>query len=187
MLACLLPLLGACNMVISETPMFGEKDAASLSPRPGIWLAEDPECPLDATLPEAKWPKCAMWLVVSGSGEAALVDGKGQRQEARYIIAKGAPPIVQVLWRDEAKEDGKTFYVFLGLEPNILDGEFLAATTWEVKCGTKDPADTDIKPYPGIAAECRPSSQEAIRSAALASCLTAEMAMTWRWLRPASD
>jgi hypothetical protein len=187
MLASLLPLLGACNMAVSETPMFSDKDAGNLKPRPGIWLAEDPDCPLDTTLPEAKWPECATWLVVKASDEASMQDGKGQRQEARYIIAQGAPPVVQVLWRDEAKDDGKTFYVFLGLEPDRQDGEFLAAASWEVKCGTQETPGSEIKPYPGISAECRPFSQNAVRLAAVASRSTAEMAMHWRWLRPAAD
>ena len=183
-LAFLLLLLGACNMAISETPLFAERDAAALKPRPGIWLSEDPDCRFDSALPEAQWPECAIWLIASSSaGEIVMNDGKGQAQSAHYIITKGQPPIVQILWRGEAKEDGKAFYVFFGLEPGPAepDGMFAAASTWEVKCGVKH--GSDIEPYTGISPECRPSSQESIRSAARASRATAEMAMRWRWLR----
>ena len=190
MLACFLPLLGACNMAISETPLFADADKAGFTPRDGVWLSDDAECRFDSTLPEFQWPKCAIWAIVNGSTGAMLVrSGKDEEQQARFVIAKGDPLIVQILWRDDAKEDGKTFYVFFAIEPGSAgsDKTFTTAATWEVKCGTKDASMSDIKPYPGIGGECRPSSQDAIRSAALASRATAEMGMTWRWLRPASD
>lgn len=188
MLACLLPLLGACNMAISETPLFGDPDKASFTPHDGLWLSEDAECRFDSSLLELQWPNCAIWAVVDGSnGKMLIRNGKGEDQQARFVIAKGEPLIVQVLWRDDAKEDGKTFYVFFGLEPTGTNKSSTTAATWEVKCGTKDPEGSDIKPYPGLSPECRPSSQDAVRASAAASRPTAEMAMTWRWLRPAND
>lgn len=170
LLAALVPLLGACNMAVSETPVFAENDAATLGPRTGIWVGDDPECPFDSALPEAQWPSCAAWLVVKSSDDFLMRDGK-ETQHARFMIAKGQPPIVQVLWRDEAKEDGKTFYVFFGIEPGLAqaDGKFSSAFTWAVKCGAKDPSSSEIKPYAGISPECRPSSPDAIRSAAVTS------------------
>ena len=182
-----LNLLSACNMAISETPIFALEDRAAIAPRDGLWLSEDPDCAFDPNLPETGWPGCAIWLIVRSSRrELLLQDGKGEAQPARYIIAKGHPTVVQVLWRDEAKEDGKTFYVFFGIEPGSLqsDGTFVTASSWEVKCGVKDPSSSEIKAYPGIAAECRPESGDGVRSAAVASRTTAEMAMSWRWLRP---
>lgn len=189
-LALFLPLLGACNMVISESPLFAQHGAAQLRPRDGIWLSDDPDCHFDPASPEARWPGCAKWLIVRGSGrELLLQDGKGQAQQARYVVARGRPPVVQILWRDEAKEDGKTFYVFFGLEPgrDQPDGTFVTASSWEVKCGVKNPSGSEIEPYAGITPECRPLSGDAIRSAAVASRPTAEMAMDWRWLRPESQ
>ena len=187
LLAVLLPLLSACNMAISETPIFAEEDAAAVVPRDGLWLSDDPDCTFDPNMPEARWPGCAIWLIVRSSGrELLLQDGKGEAQPARYIIAKGHPTVVQILWRDQAKEDGKTFYVFFGLEPGLLqrDGTFITASSWEVKCGVKDTSSSEIKAYPGITAECRPESGDGVRSSAGASRPTAEMAMDWRWLRP---
>ena len=181
------PLLGACNMAISETPVFTEEQSAAPAPRDGIWVADDPECPFEASTPQARWPSCAMWIVASGSGrEIDLRNGKGEAQSARVIMADGRPRIMQIQWHDDAKDDGKTFYVFFGLEPGPVqsDGTFIAARSWEVKCGTKRPEGSDIEPYPGINRECRPSSQQAVRSAVVPSRATAEMAMSWRWLRP---
>jgi hypothetical protein len=186
LLALLLPLIGACNMAISETPTFALEDSAGLAPRDGIWVSDDSDCRFDSSLPESQWPGCAIWVIVHSSGrELLLQDGKGEAQQARYVIAKGQPTIVQILWRDEAKEDGKSFYVFFGIEPGPRqnDGTFITASSWEVKCGVKDPSSSEIKPYPGIGQECRPESRNGIRSAAVASRPTAEMAVDWRWLR----
>jgi len=184
--ALLLLALGACNMVISETPLFAQEDAANLAPRDGIWMGDDPDCRFDPKLPESKWPSCAMWIVARPQGELLLQNGKGEGQPGRFVIAKGQPPVVQIFWRDEAKEDGKTFYVFFGLEPGSVqpDGKFVFAFSWDVMCGVKDSSSSEIQPYPGITPECRPTSQDAVRSAALASRANAEMAMHWRWLRP---
>lgn len=186
LLACLLSLLGACNMVISETPLFSPEDEATFRPRDGVWVVDDPDCKFDSSLPESDWPKCAMWIVARPNGEVLLQNGEDEGQPGRFVIAKGQPPIVQILWRDEAKEDGKTFYVFFGLEAGRAqtDGAFVTAFSWDVMCGVKDPSSSEIEPYPGITPECRPSSKDSIRSAALASRANAEMAMHWRWLRP---
>jgi len=186
LLALLQPLLGACNMVISEAPLFSDEDAANLRPREGVWVGDDPDCKFDSSLSESRWPGCAMWIVARPQGELLLQNGKGEGQPGRFVIAKDQPPVVQLLWRDEAKEDGKTFYVFFGLEPGQVqtDGTFVTAFSWDVMCGVKDPSSSEIEPYPGITPECRPSSKDAVRSAALASRANAEMAMRWRWLRP---
>ena len=182
--ALLLPL-SACNMVISETPLFTQPDSSNLKPRHGIWVAEDPDCRFDSSLPESRWPGCAMWLVV-GAKMILLEDGRKQTEPGEYLIAKGQPPIVQFRWHDKAREDGNTFYVFFAVQPEAVepDGTFTAAYGWEAKCGVKRPSGSQISPYPGISPECRPSSQDAVRSAAVASRSTAEMAMRWRWLRP---
>lgn len=187
LLAALLPLLGACNMAISGTPMFTDADRSAFSPKDGIWLNDDPECVFDSAKPEAAWPVCAGWLVVRESGrEFWMNDGKGQSERGYYLIAGADPAIVQVKYTDEAKDDGKTFYVFFGLErePPGADGRFGSASTWEVKCGVRGKSVSDISPFAGISPECRPLSKDAIRSAAQASRATAEMAMRWRWLRP---
>ena len=186
-LAFLLPLLGACNMAMSEAPMFTANDKAAITPMDGIWLSDDQECAFDTMRPEADWPDCAMWLVVRAAGREFWVhDGKGQSERGNYLIAGGMPPVVQIEYTDGAKEDGKTFYVFFGIEAGPADpqGRFSAAFTWEVQCGVQGKNPSDIAPHPGISPECRPSSTEALRSAAQASRPTAQMAMRWRWLRP---
>jgi len=183
-----LGLLSACNMVISETPIFAESDRATLIPKDGIWLTKVDDCDFDASQPEAKWPECAVWVVVRNSGRELLVmDGKDQTQRLDYLIAAGSPPVVQGKWIDAAKEPGAAYYGFYGIEPQQLatDG-FAAASTWAVKCGVQQQSSSKIQPFPGVSAECRPSSKDAIRSAATASRAAGEV-MTWRWLRPESQ
>jgi hypothetical protein len=183
----LLPLLfclGACNMVYSETPMFTDADRHKLAPRDGIWLAEIKDCPVDSAMPESTWPECAMWLVARDSGRDLLLsDGKGQTQRIVALYAAGTPMIAQGRWIDDAKDPATAHYGFQGLEPNSSgsDDRFTAAITWPVECGIKEPGQSAIKPFPGISPECRPSSKDAIRAAAIASDRSEQM--SWRWIR----
>ena len=179
----LLTVLGACNMVISETPMFDEGDQPSLSPRDGIWLADVEDCRFDAGKQESDWPECAVWVIAHNNGrDLRLRDGKGQSQRVASIFASGTPTIVQGQWVDDSKKPATTHYGFYGLEPETIgpDGRFAAASVWPVDCGIQ--SGSEIRPFPGISAECRPSSKEAIRTAAISS-RTAEQISTWRWLR----
>ena len=177
-------LLSGCNMVISEAPMFTEGDRAAPTPKDGIWLAEMEDCKFDASQSESEWPECALWVVFRNSGREALVsDGKGQSQRIDYLIAAGTPAIIQGKWIDEAKEPEEAYYAFYGLEWRQLaqDGS-AAASTWAVRCGVQERSSSRIQPFPGISAECRPSSKDAIRAAAVASRNAGEL-MSWRWLR----
>jgi len=181
----IIALLGACNMVISETPMFDESDRARLTPKNGIWIPEVDDCDFDASQPEDEWTECAVWVVVRNSGrELLLSDGKGQTERHDVIIASGNPPIIQGKWIDEAKEPRAAYFGFYGLEwQQLAPDVFAAASTWPVQCGIQAQSSSAIRPFPGISAECRPSSKEAIRSAAAAS-RTAEQVVRWQWLRP---
>ena len=177
-------LLSACNMVISETPMFGDSDRATLAPRDGIWLSEDGECRFDAARPEAEWPDCAMWVVVHESGrELEVSDGKRQSQQLRTLFVSGSPAIIEALWIDDAKEPPGAFYGYYAFEPEAAAPEttFMRASLWPVECGVQ--SGSSIRPFPGIGPECRPSSKDAIRAAAVSS-RRAEQVKEWRWLRP---
>ena len=185
-LACLLPLLGACNMLVSETPLLGEADRAKDLPKDGLWLSNDPECPVDASQPEAGWPDCALWIVVRNHGrDILLTDGKGQAERLEALFAEGSPLIAQGAWTDTAKEPQRTYYGFYGVEPSAFEtnGSFTAAIVWTVECGTQE--GSDIRPYPGIGPDCRAPSKDAIRSAARQSRRPDQIS-EWRWLRAES-
>jgi hypothetical protein len=178
-------LLCACNMVISETPVFSESDRASLLPKDGLWLGDDEDCRFDVTKPESDWPDCALWVSVRESGaELQFSDGKGESQRVGGLFASGSPAVVQGEWIDEAKEPRKAYYSFYGIEPRDIDkeGRFTSASVWPVECGIQERPNGDIKPFPGITPECRPTSKDSIRSAAAASRRTDEVKQ-WRWLR----
>ena len=165
--------------------MFAEADRATVAPRDGIWLSEDAECRFNSSRPEFEWPECAMWVVVRGSGrELEVSDGKKQRQYLRSLLAAGAPAIIEAQWTDDAKYPGETTYGYYAYEPQAAgpDGRFIRASTWPVECGVQDKGGSDIRPFPGITPECRPTSRDAIRAAAVSS-RRSEQIERWRWLR----
>lgn len=172
-------------MVVSETPMFAEGDRGSVAPRDGIWLGESDECQFDASKPESGWPGCAMWVVVRNSGrELNIMDGKKESQRVTAMFAAGTPTIIEAQWIDDAKEPTKATYGYYALEsrPAEQDGRFIGASLWPVECGVKSPTSSEIRPFPGITPECRPTSKDAIRAAAVSS-RRADQVQKWRWLR----
>lgn len=177
-------LLGACNMVMSEKPLFADADRSTLAPRAGLWLMRDKQCRFDESRPESGWPQCAMWVVVRSSGDRLeVMDGKGQTEQLGALFAAGDPPIIEVRWVDTAK-DSRVYYGYLGLTagPANSDGRFSSASAWLVECGEQDPETKDIQPHPGIGPDCRPSSKDAVRLAAKLSH-RADTVSEWRWLR----
>jgi len=62
---CLILLLGACNRVHSDQPLFFA-DMAPEAPRlrDGLWIIEngDEPCRFDAARPVTRWPDCADWM-----------------------------------------------------------------------------------------------------------------------------
>lgn len=187
-LVLLLPMLaalGACNLVISETPVFAEAERGPEAPKDGLWIGEDPECRFDPAGPESGWPDCAIWVLVRhGGGELLVSDRKGEPQRVGALFVGGKPGIVQARWVDEAKEPARPYYAFYAFEPVATgaDGRFMLASVWPVECGVQEKPNGDIRPFPGISAECRPSSADSIRSAASAT-RRADQVKEWRWLR----
>jgi len=185
LLALLLPALGACNMLISETPIYGNADRASLAPRDGLWLSPSRGCEFDSREAEATWPECAMWILVRNRGaDLLLSDGKKQVEMLGGFLAAGEPIIVQARWIDSAKKPRRAYYGFYGIEPHQIgpDGLFSAATVWVVECGTQANQNADIQPYPGIGPDCHAPSKDAVRGAARKS-RRADVIEEWRWLR----
>ncbi len=177
--------LGACNMVISENPMFAAGDAASVIPRDGIWLAEDEECNFDPAPAETSWPRCAVWVVVRNSArELQLSDGKGQSERIDSLFAAGEPVIIEARWTDSASETRRVTYGYFAVQPQQAqsDGRFVRASLWPVECGIQANKEAEIRPFPGISPECRPGSKDAIRAAAVSS-RRGEQVKSWRWLR----
>jgi hypothetical protein len=180
----LLLALGACNMAVSDHPMFTTADRLTTPLKDGLWAGDDPECAVDMALPKEKWPKCAAWLVIRGN-EVVDFWGDEEKDEDRpvgFFMANGQPPIVQI----KMVEKDKHSFLFAAIEPTTRDaaGAVTALNLWFVPCGTeKVPgSSSQIDPYPGFDKDCRPLTASALRTAAVAGRPKADPGRM-KWLR----
>jgi hypothetical protein len=173
-------------MAVSNHPMFSVEDKLTTPLKDGLWVADDPDCPVDTNLPRSRWPNCAFWLVLRGN---QLMDIAGDKKGIRPVglfVASGQPPIAQV----ENLEKDSRGYFFYGFEPagTEPDGTITAVELWAVACGTpRIPGSTrEIDPYPGIDKDCQPQSKAALRAAAVASRASQEKLGRMKWIRPST-
>jgi hypothetical protein len=198
-LAALALLLGGCNLVVSETPVFSTADAAGApSLRPGIWAAPQPDCDFKTSDPLDKWPKCAGGAAITPDAILAAADSAGVTPDQSapapaktlrvpYVLAAGDPRIMQihfVLPLDPAIK--AAFYYFIALKPiaHDADGRITDAEVWLVQCGPPPPPNANASdgkanqggitdhPLPGMTVtkgECNPTDKAAVINAALPS------------------
>jgi hypothetical protein len=171
---CTVLLLGGCNMVHSDHPLFTAADAVGAPTfRGGVWAAPEPGCDFDPNLPVKQWPHCA-------NGESM----RNAEVGTTMLVAAGKPLIVQVT--SNGTDDGAKAppdYFFVALDPVRLDGagQIVAMHSWPIECGpprrqsrhSKGPRGT-LHPWPGMRMDpdgnnCTPASTAAIRAAALLS------------------
>ncbi|MBX7248115.1 MAG: hypothetical protein K1X35_03595 [Caulobacteraceae bacterium] len=130
-------MLGGCNLVVSEHPMFAARDAVgSTQFRPGVWASRKPDCAFDAAKPLKDWPECAGGGVLTRD---RLVDRDGKEKDSAYVLAGGEPRVMQFEFRGDDK--GKVLYLFMGVEPLRLDdkGRIVEARLWLAQCGPMPP------------------------------------------------
>jgi len=187
-----LTLLGACNVVMTKTPMFTKADAASGPKlRPGIW-SEDPsaDCAVDESKPLTDWPGCATgFVVIDDATFGGYSDENGKRvwSTASALLVGGDPMVFQIHMTGDAKPaTAPEAYVYSGLTPAKLDaqGRIVATLSWPVQCGKPPPADAKtpdggqrtgtLEPLPGMVMDsegsnCTTTSPAAVRAAAKAS------------------
>ena len=197
----LILLLGACNRVHSDQPLFfatTAPDAPRL--RDGLWVIEsggDP-CRFDVGKPVTRWPDCADWILVRG-GEILGYDapgkgdvtGTGEWTSIPYVLASGSPLILQIAVSDEGKLDSQ----FFGLERATgVDADIAAFASWPVQCGPppppapqgEKPRHVTQEPLPGMILKddsCTTASADAVRAAAGPSRGWAEDPGKARWVR----
>ena len=198
MAACL--LLGACNVVVTKTPLFSKADESGAPPlRSGLWrMGAEPDCKVDESKPLIDWPKCARGVVIreGAGGYYERESGAPVWTTQPLIVAAGTPRIGQI--QAKITGDVKTSanpYVYAGIRATKNDGEgrIVALSLWPVQCGPPPPGDATgvtAKPLPGIEMApgdpvCTTRSIDALRAAAKASEAWAPKLMTARWLRDA--
>jgi hypothetical protein len=192
-------LLGGCNLVVSETPVFNTADAAGAPPlKPGIWAAPQPNCDFKPSAPLAEWPKCAGGAEITPTAIIAAADpsvlaspdqgapAAAKTMKVPYVLAAGDPRILQihfVLPIDPAIK--AAFYYFIALRPiaHDADGRITDAEAWLVQCGPPPPPSADSSgkadqggltnhPLPGMKVEkgqCTPDGKAAVINAAVPS------------------
>jgi hypothetical protein len=192
-------MLGGCNLVYSEHPLFTWQDATGAPAlRPGVWLELDAKCRFDETAPTTRWPKCAEWVLV-GPDQVRGPEGDPPVWRAfDYVLAAGEPRVLQVALPNEATP-APLPYVYLGLEALRLDaeGRIVQYQAWNVQCGPPPP-DAPGAPHPSLTKSplpglkpapdaehqdnCLADSVQAVRWAARASAGWGDP-RTWRWVR----
>jgi len=186
-------LLGGCNVVVTEGPLFAPADERGAPPlRPGVWRMEDPKCPVEEALPIDQWPECAGAAVMS-PGQMAGFDRKGGKavlQQIPLVLAAGNPRIAQVSMHEEPPKPGEPDkgYGYAAVKPLKTDRQrrITEIRYWLVQCGPPPPEARDmpkrdrlpplgtLHPLPGMKmkpgeAVCTTDSIKALRAAAKAS------------------
>jgi hypothetical protein len=189
-----LTALSACNMLMTQQPVFGRpSEIGAPAMRLGVWAEQSSDdCKFDETQPLAAWPSCANGFVVLPDGKLGAYNSQnGQKpvwQTTGYIMASGDPRVFQIHMTGAMASSlpMPQLYVYAGLKPTKLDdlGHVIAAESWPVQCGPpppdKPPSDGSPQrfgtehPLPGMMMDaqgnnCTATDPDAVRAAAKAS------------------
>jgi hypothetical protein len=201
--------LGACNLVMSQTPMFTTADAVHAPGlRPGVWTSPDAKCDFKTSDPVDKWPSCANAGLIDAEAirptPGSQAAAQQQIDKVPYVLAAGDPRVMQVEIKLVLVKDAPatTFFYYVALTPTAFDqdGRIVAAQLWPIQCGppppqpkttdqNTDPADMVTKrPLPGMKVDkgvCTPADKAAILGAARPSRAWADSVGTLKWVKDA--
>lgn len=195
-------MASACNLVMSEAPMFGAADVRGARLREGVWVEVKADCAADAAAPLRDLAECADAVVIRNG---QITDASDVKDEPiPYLLAAGQPPVMQlqVELKNKAGRPAK-LYAYAAFKPVKTDpeGRIVEARRWPVQCGPPPPKPetppdrapkasdyTTRSPLPGLTVEpetgvCSPRDQAAVRGAAAASEAWDEDKAVIRWLR----
>jgi hypothetical protein len=179
-------LLGACNVAMSDKPLFGEPQRSSaLRLEDGIWTLDKPECVADLAKPRKDWPACIDWVIVNGNKALLGSDSKPGDGPEDILIVDGKPPLLQAKVTTSGSPPTWGYLVFHP-QATSKTGRVTAVEVWAVACGIQEPgtaASPKIHPYPGFNEECRTTSVDALRAAASKERPADTEIVTWRWVR----
>lgn len=176
--------LTACNMVVTDKPMFSAADGAGAPPlRAGVWRIDDPACAFDERQAQNQWPECAHASPPLG-------------ETAPWLLVAGAPPLLQMPLPLPKGTSVSVDYFYMAYRPLKVDekGRVVEMATWFVQCGAPpppapgpvklEPGAKDLSalgkaaltkaPFPGLTlrtdmADCTAATPVALRNAARAS------------------
>jgi hypothetical protein len=182
--------LGACNVVMTSSPMFRGAEAAKQSLRPGVWSYRK-SCPANdpssgcAAIPGLVVTQTEVSMVALP--RAYSVPGE-PNAKATYRLVDGAPSIIQLRLEGSSPLGEQTFteLLYLAIAPTSHDGQgrIDAADAWPIDCGPPPGPDEwnygmqdderyiTNHPLHGLKMQdgnCTPANVAALRSAAVAS------------------
>lgn len=133
-------LLSACNVVLSERPLFTQADAERPPRlRDGQWISLTAECQARWTDPAAPPPDC----VEHGEVRNGQLLAPGEPPDTALVAGGGDPLIVQIRFSEKDAGTGKPFTVHLygALKPTRTDpaGRVIEVRRWLVLCGPPPP------------------------------------------------
>lgn len=196
-----------------EGPLFDAADAAGAPPiKDGLWLADGPDCKVDADQSAYDWPSCSRWFVIRDGERQTFAPSSGDRKvgtwlRERIVVAAGEPRIIQSAG---TTAQGETVIGYLAMSPIAFDpnnGPITSLQTWTIDCTppTKqdlrnhwlhehpdkageelarkpDPEPEELVTYPGYDPQCHPRTKDAVRGAATGS-RTLAVRTVYRWVR----
>ncbi|HEY9217620.1 MAG TPA: hypothetical protein VIO94_06185, partial [Phenylobacterium sp.] len=128
-------LLSACNLVLSEQPLFTPADEDRSAPlRDGLWVRVKADCPFD---PKAAPPECAQPGEVRNGRP---IDPDSPAEDV--VIAGGPVRVVQIkVTNKEGKTGPAVVYLYGALRPLRFDaqGRVVEAQNWIIQCGPPPP------------------------------------------------
>nr|WP_137676050.1 hypothetical protein [Parerythrobacter lutipelagi] len=188
--------LSACNIVVSDKPMFGEAADASQF-RPGIWLGEQDEpCEIDTDAPFEDWPACANAMIIDEDGDFIQIDEEtGERERGEVSYSHGSPSLIELLVEENPMDKGtpleSELYLYLAYRPTSRDAAGLVTefAGWLVSCGPTDKGKFVTEhPFAGLRLEgevCVAEDLDALRNAAAQSEELEIDISRVRWVREA--
>jgi hypothetical protein len=168
-------VLAGCTGVVSSNPWFTATDAAGAPRlRDGVWRLESSQasaCDVHENRPLETWPSCASGVVVRAFDLLGL-SNKGrvwQWQSAPYLIAAGAPAVMQLA--DTASANAKYQYMWVGTVRLDDQNRAVAIRGWRVLCAPPASPRAGAKPtlYRGLTdadGDCAADSVGSLRAAA---------------------
>ena len=130
--------LGACNLVVTDEPMFNDADSASsVVMKPGVWVFDTP-CPAEKQAQNECEAPTPFLITASDIRKTDQTDPSLSEPPMPYVLVAGDPPIAQIEAQSpEAGARADTFYIYAAVHPTKFDDDkkVVVAEVWPIMCG----------------------------------------------------